>query len=566
MRKKWLIHPESQLVRQLADELNISAITAQILINRGINNPAQAQVFLQPKLINLSDPFEIPNIKQAAERVLLAKERGEKVLIFGDYDVDGVTGTAILLQTLKFLGLAPLHYIPHRYDEGYSLSLEAVEKIAADGVKLIITVDCGTSNFTEITRARELGMEVVVTDHHNLSRQVLPAAAIVNPKFMAQDHPARNLAGAGVAFKFAWALLRTAGIKESAFLASLLDLAALGTIADIVPLAEENRIIAVRGLAQLNQRQRVGLRHLSDVAGLPERVTVEHVSFSLAPRINAAGRLEHANKALELMLTADESQAQELAGELNSINIKRQDIGSGIKSAVFGQLTDHIMEDEPLIVLSGDNWHPGVIGIVASQVVDRFSRPTILIGVYDEVGRGSARSLAGINIYNLLNSCSDLFETFGGHAGAAGFEIKTDKLTELTSRLKEAAQISLAPEALIPKLMIDMELPTQTLTLTLAKKLEIFAPHGEGNPQPLFLSRQLRLIDQRTVGRDNRHLKLKLSDGIAHLDTIGFDCGHLAGQLVANACYDVVYRLESNEWNGFENVQLNLADIREAKS
>jgi single-stranded-DNA-specific exonuclease len=563
MQKLWQFFPSDPLLAgQLGEVLNVSPPIAQILINRGITDVASARIFLQPRLTHLRDPFEIPNIKTAAERVLLAKERGEKVLVFGDYDVDGVTGTAILIQTLKFLGFSPTYYIPHRYDEGYSLSAAAIKKIAADGVNLIITVDCGISCVAEIALAKELGMEVVVTDHHNIPSQLPVAAAIVNPKMLADDHPSRNLAGAGVAFKFAWALLRQAGIKESAFIASLLDLAALGTIADVVPLAGENRIIAVRGLTLLNQRQRLGLKHLAEIANLPETITVEHIYFGLAPRINAAGRLEHARQALELMLTDDATTASALAKELNTINVRRQDIGGEIKENVFGRLTADMVDKEKVVVLSGTDWHPGVIGIIASQIVDRYFRPAVLIGMGEKVGRGSARSLAGINIYKLLEPCADLFNTFGGHGGAAGFEIANDKIAEFITRLKQQAQATLSAEDLIPKLLIDLELPPHLLTLSLAQELTVFSPHGEGNRQPLFLSRQLKLVNQRVVGRDGRHLKLKLAAGPMVFDGIGFDLGNLSPQLIDNELYDVVYNLEVNEWNGTTAAQLNLVDVR----
>ena len=567
MNTSWRIFkPENDLVQAFSQELKLSPLTAQVLINRGIRSLPEADIFLNPRLAHLRDPIEIPDIEKAARRVLLARQRGEKVLVFGDYDVDGVTGTALLLQTLRFLGIPATYYIPHRYGEGYSLSLEAVKSIAQTGVKLIITVDCGTASFIEIEEANALGMEVVVTDHHNLPKQLPRAYAIVNPKRIVTDHPSKYLSGAGVAFKFAWALLRTAEVKDSLFLTSLLDLASLGTISDVVPLTFENRILAKAGLNLISERKRLGIRCLAEAASLFKRISVKHIYFVLAPRLNAAGRLEHASKSVELLLAEDLSQARALAEELNRINVRRQDIGSSIKEEVFSRLDDKYISENKLVVLSGSSWHPGVIGIVASQVVDRYSRPTILVGVNDGVGRGSARSVEGFNIYELLDSCRDLFLDFGGHEGAAGFEILPENIAEMERRLKSQIEARLTFEELRPSLNIDAEIQPSRISMSLIKELEIFDPYGEGNPPPLFMSRELKLYDLRQVGSAGRHLKAKFTDGDVTLDTIGFNLGSCAAALSYDKSYDIAYRLETNEWDGFETAQLSLADVREAKA
>jgi single-stranded-DNA-specific exonuclease len=551
MNKVWkLFKPEENLADALSQELGLSPLVIQVLINRGIRSAGEADVFLNPRLAHLRDPMETPNMAQAAKRVLLARERKEKVLVFGDYDVDGVTGTAILLQTLSLLGIPASYYIPHRYGEGYSLSPEAVRSIAGEGVKLIITVDCGVANAAEIEEAGTLGMEVIVTDHHNLPEQLPRAFAIVNPKLIEGEHPSRNLSGAGVAFKFAWALLRVAGVRDSVFLTSLLDLASLGTISDVVPLTAENRTLAVTGLKLINERRRLGIKHLAEVSSLYGKISVNHIYFGLAPRINAAGRLEHASRSLELLLAEDAVAARALAEELNRINLQRRDIGSSIKDEVFSQLNEDYIEQNKLVVLSGENWHPGVIGIVASQVVDNFFRPTVLVGVKDGVGRGSARSVDGVNMYELLDSCRDLFLDFGGHEGAAGFEIKPENIPELINRLKQE---------------VEQRVSFEDLSMSLVKELEVLDPHGEGNPPPVFMSQKLKLLDIRRVGSKGRHLKLKLRHGEIALDTIGFAKGDLADKLTYNNDYDIAYKLESNEWNGFETAQLSLVDIRRAK-
>jgi single-stranded-DNA-specific exonuclease len=560
-----LFKPEASLAETLSRELKISPLIAQVLINRGIKSVEEADVFLNSRLAHLRDPLEIPNIVQAARRVLLAKEKGEKVLVFGDYDVDGVTGTSILLHTLKLLGIQASYYIPHRYGEGYSLSLESVGKIAQSGVKLVVTVDCGISNHAEIEKANSLGLDVVVTDHHNLPKDLPPAYAVVNPKLIPGEHPSRHLSGAGVAFKFAWALLRVSGVKDSVFLTSLLDLASLGTISDVVPLTAENRILAVGGLKLINERKRLGIKHLADAASLYGKISVKNIYFGLAPRINAAGRLEHASKSVELLLTDDAGQAKALAEELNQINVRRRGIGSEIKEDVFSRLSEDYIAENKVVVLSGENWHPGVIGIVASQVVDRYSRPAILVGVNEGIGRGSARSVEGLNIFKLLDSCRDLFSDFGGHEGAAGFEISPENIPELKSKLRKEVDKFISLDDLRPKIAIDAELAPSKISMSFIKELEVFDPHGEGNPLPVFMSRNLKLYDMRKVGSTKRHLKAKFTDGEVTLDTIGFDMGSYAEQLSYDNSYDIAYKLETNEWDGFEVAQLSLIDVREAK-
>jgi len=565
-----LIDPNPTLARALSKELKVSPLIAQILINRGVKDKVSAESFLKPRLAHLRDPMEIPNIKKAAERLLGTKAprlrsgqaQGQKVLIFGDYDVDGVTGTSILLHTLKFLGIEADYYIPHRYGEGYSLSIEAVRKIAESGVKLIVTVDCGVSNVAEIDEANKLGIEVIVTDHHNLPKELPKAYAIVNPK-MIPDHPSEHLSGAGVAFKFAWALLKIAGEKDSVFLTSLLDLASLGTISDIVPLNRENRILAAAGLVQINQRKRLGIRELAENSSLHGRISIKNINFGLAPRINAAGRLEHASKSVELMTTDDPERARELAKELSQINTRRQGIGRDIKEEVFSQLNDDYVRDNRLVVLSGQDWHPGVIGIVASQVVDRFSRPAVLIGTSNGRGRGSARSIEGINIFNILSTCQDLFTDFGGHAGAAGFEIESGKIPELIKRLQKIGEERISPDDLRAKIEIDSIIDPSRITMTMVKELEILDPHGEGTPLPVFSSGGLTLSSAKTVGADGRHLKAKFTDGRVTIDVIGFGFGNYLGRLSYDRKYDIAYHLEANEWDGFETVQMSLVDVRE---
>lgn len=554
--------PDSALSKRVAQNLDISPITAQVLINRGMHTEAKAGYFLEPKLSNLTDPRNMPDAIKAAKRVLLAKERGEKIFVYGDYDVDGVTGTAILVETLNFLGVDPTYYIPHRYDEGYGLNNEAIKEIKASGGDLIVTVDCGVSNDEEIKFARSLGLEVIVTDHHNPPKKLPDAYATVNPKLGKRDDPARELSGAGVAFKFAWALLREAGIQESGMLLSLLDLTCLGTIADVVPLVDENRILASQGLASVSSRRRLGLRALLEAANINGRVGTREVNFGLAPRINAAGRLEHASYAIDLLLSKDENAARALAEKLNKINVKRQGIGSDIQEEVFLALKTR-PADGTLIILDGKGWHPGVIGIVASQVVDQFYRPAVLISVTDGVGRGSARSVDGFNIFELLQTCKDLFIDFGGHEFAAGFEIDSKDIEELKGRLKSESSKRIRPEDLEPRLQIDCEIEGRDISLGLVNGLEALSPFGKGNSEPVFMTRGLRLTESRRVG-DGSHLKAKFTDGRVTLETIGFGLGGAFPNLNYSSSYDIAYELRSSQWNGYESAELRLIDLKEA--
>jgi len=557
--KRWQVsRQEKEAAQEISKASKISTTLAQVLINRGLSGITEIDAFITPKLNFLSNPYDIPDMEKAAQRVLLAKEKGERVAVYGDYDVDGVTGTAILLLTMKDLGIDATYYIPHRYSEGYGLNNSAIKKLFDEGVKLIVTVDCGISNVIEIEYANSLGMEVVITDHHNPPKMLPKAHSSVNPKLIDGNHRARELSGAGVAFKFAWGLYKSAGIKDSTNLMEMLDLAGLGTIADVVPLLDENRILAIYGLKNLNNCKRIGLRSLIDAAGIKKKITSSTVNFAISPRLNSAGRLEHASLSVELLTTKEELKAKKLALELNRLNSKRQSIGSQIQEEVFAKIGD---KPERSIVLCGNSWNPGVIGIVASQVVNRYCRPAVLIGVNEGMGRGSARSIDGINIFNVLDQCRDLFTDFGGHKKAAGFEVVEDNIPELTRRLKGIIDDLVSDEELVPTLEIESALDPKEITMSIASELELLDPHGEENPPPIFVSYGLKLIDMRRVG-DGTHLKTRFTDGKVTLDSIGFSLGDLASKLKLGNLYDLAYNLEVNEFNGIESAQLNLVDIR----
>ncbi len=561
LNRKWcFLDPDKECVKSFSQELNISPILSRILINRSINNAAAAKQFLFPRLSFLSDPLEIPHMAQALEVVQSARQQNKKVCVFGDYDVDGVSSSAILIDVLRKIGFSCEYYIPHRRDEGYGLNLAAIKKIKEQGVELIITVDCGVSNHKEIALAHSLNMQVVVTDHHNVSLPLPEADAIVNPKLIKGESSLKYLAGVGVAFKFAWALLRLFKLGDAASLAAYLDLAALGTIADVVPLIGENRILVVHGLKHINAKKRKGLSSLAEAANL-KSISIRDVNFGLAPRLNAAGRLEHANLSLSLLLEEEEQKAKELAQELNRVNSRRQGIGEEIQKAAFARIEKENMGQGKMIFVDGQSWHTGVIGIAASKISDRYFRPTVLVGVENGLGRGSARSIENFDIFSLLNSCRDLFIDFGGHRGAAGFSILENNISQLNQRLKENIEPMLTGEDLQPIENIDAILEERDLTLDLQHSLVQLEPYGGGNCEPVFVTRAIKLRDISQVGRDGAHLKLKIDSAQGKLDAIGFSLGHFSSQLNFADKYNIAYNLRSNVWNESENLQLNLIDM-----
>jgi len=562
--KRWQIYEQkNELCGKIAKEFDISPLTAQVLLNRGVNTSEGIKKFLDPRLSYLSDPMELPDISKAAKRIFLAKERGEKVLVYGDYDVDGVTGTVILLHTLNLIGIKASYYIPHRYNEGYGMNEGAVREIKTKAADLIITVDCGISNANEIDLANSLDMDVIVTDHHNVPKKLPKALALVNPKLQKGDHPSKELSGAGVAFKFAWGLLRLAGVNDSEMLIDMLDLVGLGTIADVVPLVDENRILAVQGLNLLNQRKRIGIKQLSKAAGLYGKIKTRQVNFMLSPRINAAGRLEHARHSVELLLQENEESAKDLAEKLSEINSERQNIGGRIAGEAYEKIEKDNLGDSKLIFISGRDWHPGVIGIVASQIADKFYRPTILVGENDNEARGSARSIDGFDIFKFLEKEGDLYNNFGGHKAAAGFSIDPKKISLLKDRLLKSVEGFVPPYDLTPKVIIDALISPNDITMGFVQELESLSPHGPANPLPVFLTRDVKLTDFRTVGSKDSHLKLKFSLNGTIIDSIGFGLGSLSEKLVSGRNYDIAYSLGTNVWNGFESAELSLVDIQE---
>lgn len=539
------------------DQLN--DVVLQILQKRGIETPEDIDRFLNPKLCNLYDPTLMKDMDKAVQRIRKAIKDNEKVTIYGDYDVDGITSCTIMMKLLQKFGLNVDYYVPSRIDEGYGLNKKAIEEIHKRGTTLIITVDNGISSFNEVEFAKKLGIDVIITDHHEPRNKLPNAFAILNPKQPDCRYPFKELAGVGVVLKLAYALL-DADISE---IEEYLDLAALGTVADIVPLLDENRIIVKNGLQKLNTTTNKGINALKNILNLQGKpIDTGKIGFMIAPRLNAVGRISDASIAIELLLTNDIHKARQLAEVLEDINRKRQNI----ENKIFNQAKEFIennldLELNKVIVLSSSNWHPGVIGIVASKITEMYNRPSILISVKGETGQGSGRSIQGFNLFKALDKNSDLLIRYGGHEQAAGLTINVKNIDKFTKNINMLAQDILKKSDLTPRLAIDLELK-EDINLDLAKQLELLEPFGYKNPKPLFVSKNLFLEEVRTVGKKDRHLKMKLRKKKNKIDSIGFNLGNMRQELEMASIVDLAFYLEVNRWNGYVTPQLNIKDVK----
>jgi single-stranded-DNA-specific exonuclease len=562
----WKLRPPSPDISRLADESNITPLQAQLLINRGITDSASVTSFLTPKLSQLVDPMLLKDMDSAVERIVAAIERKKKITVYGDYDADGITATALLLNFLTSLGISASYYVPNRFTEGYGLNSNAVEKIIGDGTDLMITVDCGTSNQKLIQLVKKRGLEVVVTDHHQIPKDFKPACPVLNPHRSDSLFPFKNLAGVGVAFFMIIAIrafLRDRGWfkdKEEPDLKDYLDLVALGTVADMVPLLGQNRILVKWGIERMRSPSWPGIEAMKEVTTLNSSgITPYDLAFKMAPRLNAPGRLRSAEIGIQLLTTEDRALAQNLAYKLNSLNNERQ----GIEQMIFEQVEEKIismedLEERRILVLSGHNWHRGILGIVASKLVGKYHRPTLLLDIRDGMAVGSGRSIDGFNLYQGLQRLSHLFERFGGHYHAAGFSLKVSHIEVLRNELEDLAQEVLSEDDLIPRIDIDGSIPLRYLNSETIREIQSLAPFGSGNPEPIFHSQDLNVIHSRVVGE--RHLKLKVGQGECVIEAIGFglsDWHPLQGEAV-----DMVFIPEMNEWRGYEKPQLKIVDMR----
>ena len=540
---------------------------ARLLAARGISTLDEAERFLDPGLHRLSSPFEIPRMEQAASRIAEAVRRGESIWVYGDYDVDGQTSAALLARVLKDLGGRVSTYIPNRMEEGYGLNAGALGRLKAAGASLVVTVDCGITALTEAAWARENGLDLVITDHHQPGPELPQAIAVVNPKLGASS-ALRELAGCGVAFKLAEAVAERLGAGRS-LAHEYVELAAVGTVADVVPLTGENRSIVRAGLERMNRSPRIpGLAALKDVAGIEGDVTAGHIGFGLGPRLNAAGRIADASAGVALLLAEDYEEALPLARRLDAENEERRRIERRIADEADRFVVERCDPggDRALVAWS-EGWHPGVIGIAAARLVERYYRPTVILAVEGELARGSGRSIPGLNLYEALSECADLFEAFGGHEGAAGLTIKSERLDEFAHRFKEAVEKRIGPGDLVPVLEYDDVVDAGELTLEFAEAIERMRPFGVANPAPVFVCRRVRLSG-RAVGKDGAHLKLSVvsEETRAIASGIGFGMAESVGRkLEPGALYDVACELEINEWNGKRTPSLQVQDVRIAQ-
>jgi single-stranded-DNA-specific exonuclease len=542
----------------LAQALSISSATASLLLARGVTTFDQATAWMSSSAVH--DPFLIPDIDRAIDRLRQAMSRQERVCFYGDYDVDGMSATSIYLSFFRGLGADIRAYVPHRVREGYGLNEGAVRRLAADGVTLLVTSDCGTTSHHEIAVANELGLDVIVTDHHQTDAALPPALAIMNPHRQGAQYPFHGLCSGGLAYKVACAYQSKYG-AGAVPLESLLDLVALSTIADVVPLQDENRVFVRDGLAQLSRGVRCGLRALKQVAGVTKACTAETVAFKLAPRLNAAGRLDDAIKGIQLLTTDSESEAKQLAESLDQMNRDRQQIEAEIMLDAVAQVEAGAVPGA--IVLASRRWHLGVVGIVAARLVERYHRPAIVIAVNEQgVGKGSARTVPGFDLYESLAACRDLLLAFGGHPSAAGVTLQERDLPAFAERFASVAGSWAHETQHVPTLHVDSEVRLDEVTLRLLQEIETLHPFGAGNPEPMFAGKRLEIMNARVVGET--HLKMTLRQGRSMpFDSIGFGLKSLEAQgLSLRTPVDVAFTPELNHWNGLDRIQLRIRDIR----
>ncbi|TSA56566.1 single-stranded-DNA-specific exonuclease RecJ [bacterium] len=559
MRKTWQIKQQDLLVqRLLTEELSISPIMAQILINRSIRTPKEADFFLNPSLLNLHDPMLMKGMKESVSRIKQAIQKKEKILIYGDYDVDGISAAALLILTLKRLGTDVASYIPNRLDDGYGLNEKAVSIIHKKGIELLITVDCGITAISEIKSLRELGIGTIVTDHHRPDEKLPDADIILNPLQEGCPYPDKNLAGVGVAFKLAAGLLG----KDDDWLYQQLDLVCLGTIADVVPLIGENRILVKNGLNELTHTKKQGLKALIEQTSLKGKdITSHYVGYILGPRINATGRLGSPYTSLNLLLTDDYDKAKELAKMLGVENKNRQKMEELVlKQAMAKVERDIDFKRHRVIVLEDESWHKGVIGIVASRLVDKFYRPTVIISIDGNEGRGSCRSIRNFNLFDALSDCSQYLKNYGGHSYAAGLTIQKNRLDDFRQTINDIANKRILPQDLIPCLNIDAEMPISALNQKLLKELDGLSPFGSGNPRPVFVSRNLKIRNiPQTLRRST--IKMWVTDGKVTAEAIGFNMADFMPSDPLNQKIDIAYTYDLNVYKGITSIKLQLKDL-----
>lgn len=545
MNKKWEFYEEnSEEIIDIAKKHNISELLTKILVNRGITDDKEIDTFLNPTRNDFYDPYLMPDMDKAVERIIKAINNQEKVMIYGDYDVDGITSITVLKKFLEERGLKTGHYIPNRLEEGYGLNENAIRSIAEQKYTLMITVDCGISGIEEVELANQLGIETIITDHHEQSESLPNAYAIINAKRKDSQYPFRGLAGCGAVFKLIQAISLRLGLEEKEFL-KYLDIVCVGTISDIVPLVDENRVIAKLGLKLVAQTRNIGLRELILQSGY-KKIDSNTISFGVAPRINACGRMGYQEEALDLFLTNNIEEARKITTRLNSYNLERQTKEKDIFEQAIKELEKEDIEKLNTIVLSGDNWHHGVIGIVASKLTEKFYKPTILICFEDNIGKGSGRSLPGFDLHEALVETSAYLEKYGGHEMAVGLSLKKEKYNDFKSAFEEMAK-SKNIQQIIPVIKIDSIITAKDVNKKTIQDLEMLEPFGEKNKNPIFVYKNLKIDSIRALS-EGKHLKLTLKDDNLLINAIGFNLGYLSEEYLIGDKIDIAGNLEINKY------------------
>jgi single-stranded-DNA-specific exonuclease len=555
--------PDELAVATLAAELRLPVPICRLLCQRGYDEVEPAKRYLRPRLDQLHDPSLLLDLDKAVERLVRAIRSRELIMVHGDYDVDGMCSTTLLLRAITRFGGRAVPFIPRRLEDGYDLSMAGVNAAIGAGARVLVTCDCGTNALAPVAAACAAGIDVIISDHHLPGGPLPECIAVLNPKRPGCEYPDKDLAAVGVAFKIALALAKALGESEEPVL-RMLDLVALATIADIAPLRGENRVMARYGLRRLAASPIPGLRALIRAAGIEGKpLTAGRVGFILAPRLNAVGRLGHALRGVQLLMTEDEHEANGIARELEELNRRRQELDRTTLRDASRMVDELDLDSTYGIVLGGEGWHPGVIGIVASRLVEEVCRPVVMVALDGETGKGSGRSISGFDLHGALTECSDLLIRFGGHRAAAGVTVAADRMTEFKSRFNEVARARLTPDDLVPEVKVDLDIALSEATPDLEALLRHFEPFGVGNATPVLAATGVRLAGQPRVLR-NGHLRLRIAADGVELDAIGWGMGHIAQHLSTSAPVDVAFRLERDEWNGESRLQARLADVRES--
>ncbi|CAI2719054.1 single-stranded-DNA-specific exonuclease RecJ [Nitrospina watsonii] len=569
LKKRWVFaDPDPATVERLAAGLKVSPLMATLLINRAITDEAEGRMFLDADLEGAHDPFLMRGMDKAVGRILEAIERDEGITIFGDYDVDGVTSTALMHHFFHDLGIRFDHYLPERMEEGYGVNDNALDEIKARGNKLVITADCGITAVKQVAYARTIGLDVIVTDHHQVPAEGLPdAVAVLNPFQPDCTYPFKFLSGVGIVFKLAVAVRRA--LHEAGWSADRLpnlkkhlDLFTLGTIADMAPLTGENHLLTHCGLEVLGTTEKPGLVALKSVAGIDGKVDASSIGFGLAPRLNAAGRLGKADSGLDLLVTHDQDEARRIAQKLDLINEQRKHTQQDVQNEAEYLIEREVdLERDKVLVLASENFHQGVIGIVASKLADKYYRPTFLIAIRDGMGKGSARSIPTFNLYKAMSQCADLFTQYGGHAYAAGLNIEAGRIDDFRKAINEVGAPYLTDDRMISEIKIDSTLDLKDISLEFYKAMQKLGPFGQVNTLPVFCSRRIRIRDFREIGRDRNHVRFRATHNKTSVDVVGFRLAETFRFLDPDTLIDIAYELNLNTWNGREKVELKLLDV-----